>query len=192
MKIKYGDNIRLRAYRIKDLVSDIIVGTFSSIIIEKSVSYTVQEKVTTSKQVKVGIIEMINASVKLEDLIDVGTSTQTTREYNFTIERTYAESLTQDYAINFDVDLDKIPSDKVSFSISRVAIFLELEVDYSYTEEQKWDLFKGYYWVKLGDTERKNYVSRFYIGDVISFCYNDDTFGNTEIGLYKLETIKEY
>ena len=124
MKIKYGDNIILRAYRIEDLVSDIIVGTFSSIIIEKSVSYTVQEKVTTSKQVKVGITEMINASVKLEDLIDVGTSTQTTREYNFTIERTYAESLTQDYAINFDVDLDKIPSDKVSFSISRVAIFL--------------------------------------------------------------------
>lgn len=80
MKIKYGDNIRLRAYRIKDLVSDIIGGTFSSIIIEKSVSYTVQEKVTTSKQVKVGITEMINASVKLEDLIDVGTSTQTTRE----------------------------------------------------------------------------------------------------------------
>ena len=35
MKIKYCDNIILRAYRIEDLVSDIIVGTFSSIIIEK-------------------------------------------------------------------------------------------------------------------------------------------------------------
>jgi len=43
------------------------------------------------------------------------------------------------------------------------------------------------------NTEENDYVVRYYIADLITFCYNDMTFGNKTIGTYPLNVyIKEY
>ena len=101
--------------------------------------------------------------------------------------------MSSSYVIQDVIDLTQIPDDKLTYSISRVAVYLEIEIISSYTEEHKWNLFTGYSWEKLDDTEKSDYVMRYYIADLTTFCYNDMTFGSKAIGVYPLNLdIKEY
>lgn len=186
-------NIGLKAYKVEDFVSSRDVGLSSSLTITDNTSYTIKYESTTSLQVKYGIQKIINATAELKDTGNVGAETALNREYQFMIEESYSESLTKSYTIEDVIDLTQIPSDKKTYSISRVAVYLEFEILSSYTEEQKWNLFSGYYWQKLNDTVKEDYKIRYYIDDLTTFCYNDLTFGSKRMGIYPLDTnIKEY
>ena len=39
---------------------------------------------------------------------------------------------------------------------------------------------------------KKNYICRYYIADVTTLCYDDNTFGDTSMGIYRLNILKEY
>lgn len=111
-----------------------------------------------------------------------------TQEYMLSSTKRYATTLSKTFTVNKTVNFTVIPSDKKTYSISRVACYLEFSIIASYTEEQN---FLGQ-WKKIGGTEVKNYWIDYHIADVQTFCYNDNTFGNTIIGTYPLETMKVY
>lgn len=74
-----------------------------------------------------------------------------------------------------------------TFRVSKVACYLEVNVEESYEEKEWW-----WNWWKIDNTISKNYSVEYYIADLITFVYNDNTFGNTEIGTYDIKTIKNY
>lgn len=100
----------------------------------------------------------------------------------------YGKTFEKTYKITSQINTNVIPSDKKTFSLSRVSCSLECEVKSSYIEEQ--GLFGK--WNKLNSTVKENYIYRYYIADVTTFCYNDNTFGDTSTGIYKLNILKEY
>ena len=89
-----------------------------------------------------------------------------------------------DNKINFQYNIFFI----IFWNFERVSYFLDCEVKSSYIEEQ--GLFGK--WNKLNSTVKENYICRYYIADVTTFCYNDNTFGDTSMGIYKLNILKEY
>lgn len=185
--------ISLKAYKVQDFVSMRDKGLSSSLTIKDATSYTINSNISAGAQIKYGIVDMIQAIVNIDDIGSVGTNTTLTSEYSFMYNLSYSKTLTNDYEIQDVIDLTQIPDDKLAYSISRVAVYLEMEINYSYTEEQKWSLKNGYYWVSLDDTYNGNYTVRYYIADLTTFCYNDMTFGSKMIGLYPLNVdIKEY
>lgn len=185
--INYGQ-IRLVTAEIEQFISPRSVEAFKDIQFEETTSYTIVNQVSASAKVKIGIIDMVNATVKLEDIASVGTNTSTTTEYEFAIQAFYGKTFEKTYKVSSKINTNVIPSDKKTFSLSRVACYLECEIISSYTEEQ--DLFKK--WNKLSNTIKSNYICRYYIADVTTFCYNDNTFGDTSMGIYKLNILQEY
>lgn len=185
--VEIGD-VRLKAGIVEDFIPSTAVGTYTDMSIVESASYSITNELTSTEQVKVGIVDMVSAMVNLEDCGNAGTSTTMTQEYMLSSTKRYATTLSKTFTVNKTVNFTVIPSDKKTYSISRVACYLEFSIIASYTEEQN---FLGQ-WKKIGGTEVKNYWIDYYIADVQTFCYNDNTFGNTIIGTYPLETMKVY
>lgn len=182
------DDVRLKAGIVEDFIPSTAVGTYSDMSTVESTSYSITNELTSTEQVKVGIVDMVSAMVNLEDYGKVGSSTTMTKEYTFSSTKRYATTLSKTFTVNKTVDFTTIPSDKKTYSISRVACYLEFLVKYSYTEEQ--NIFGK--WKKINNTQKNDYMIDYYIADVQTFCYNDNTFGNTIIGTYPLETMKVY
>lgn len=182
------ENVKLIAGIIEDFIPSTAVGTYTDMSIVESTTYSVTNEITSSVEVKVGVVEMTSAMVNLEDIGSVGTNTSMTKEYKLASTNTYATTLSKTFTVNKTVNLSAIPSDKISFSISRVACYLQFDVKASYTEEQN---FFGK-WGKISNTIREKYFLRYYIADIQTFCYNDNTFGNTIIGTFPLQDIKAY
>lgn len=185
--VEIGD-VRLKAEIVENFIPSTAVGTYSDMSIVESTSYSITNELTSTEQVKVGIVDMVSAMVNLEDYGNVGTSTTMTQEYMLSSTKRYATTLSKTFTVNKTVDFTIIPSDKKTYSISRVACYLEFSIIASYTEEQ--DIFK--HWNKINSTVKEGYVIEYHIADVQTFCYNDSTFGNTIIGTYPLETMKVY
>lgn len=182
------DDVRLKAGIVEDFIPSTAVGTYSDMSTVESTSYSITNELTSTEQVKVGIVDMVSAMVNLEDYGKVGSSTTMTKEYTFSSTKRYATTLSKTFTVNKTVDFTTIPSDKKTYSISRVACYLEFLIKYSYTEEQ--NIFGK--WKKINNTQKNDYMIDYYIADVQTFCYNDNTFGNTIIGTYPLETMKVY
>lgn len=181
------NNVKLNAYRMEDLIPSKSVGLASETKVTTTSSYTVVNQIISSAKVKVGTCDEIKAVVNLEDVGSVGTKTSFTTEYTFAIEKTFSESLYKSLTIEDTLDYTTIPSDKKTFSVSRVACVLEFDIASTYTEEQNmWGK-----WKVLASTKVENFKIRFYIADVICYCYNDNTFGDTKMGVYPLSVIKE-
>ena len=185
--VNYGQ-IKLLTAEIEQFISSRSVEAFKDIKFEETTSYTIINQVSASVKTKIGIVDMVNATLKFEDIATVGTNTNETKEYEFAIQTFYGKTFEKTYKITSQINTNVIPSDKKTFSLSRVSCFLECEVKSSYTEEQ--NLFGK--WSKLNSTVKENYICRYYIADVTTFCYNDNTFGDTSMGIYKLNILKEY
>lgn len=138
-------------------------------------------------QVKVGIEQMTSAAVEMKKIASVSTSTKITQEYTIGAESRYSEYLSEETRLQETLALENIPSDKKTYSYSKVAIFLEFNIKSSSTQEKYW-----WGWKSLSDTKKSDYVIRYYIFDVITFCYNDNTFGDTKMGIYNLSLEKIY
>lgn len=180
-------SINLSAYIVEEFIPSKSVGLASSTTVTSTKTYTIVDQIISREEVKVGICDEISSIVKLEDYGSVGTNTSTTTEYTFAIEKTYSESLYKSLEVTDVLDYTTIPDDKKTFSVSRVACYLEFNISKSCTQEQKlWG------WRDLSDTVKTNYHIRYYLADVICYCYNDNTFGDTKMGVYPLTTIKNY
>ena len=180
--------ISLKAYKLEDFIPSKSVGLAETTKVTSSKSYQVVNEITATLQVKVGTIEEIEAVVNLDDGSSVGANTTLTTEYKFALENTYSESLSKTFTVEDVLNYSTIPSDKKTFSVSRVVCCLEFEIDKTYTEEQ--NIFGK--WNMLSNTEKKDFIIRYYIADVICYCYNDNTFGDTAMGVYPLTVMKEY
>ena len=184
--IEFGD-ISIKAYRIEDIVPEMIIGQTTNVNFTTKESYSIVDEVTSSCQIKIGLEQMVEAAVDTKDVGSVGTSTKYNQEYNFALECMYSEALTQETLISQQIDFEQMPDDKRSVSYSRVAIFIEFEIKSSYTKEHKL-----YGWTKLSNTEKNDYTMRYYIKTVNSYCYNDNTFGDVN-HLYQLNyTLKSF
>ena len=180
--------VTLNAYRMEDLIPSKSVGLASETKVTTTSTYTVINQIISSAKVKVGTCDEIKAVVNLEDIGNVGTNTSLTTEYTFAIEQTFAETLYKSLTVEDTLDYTTIPSDKKTFSVSRVACVLEFDIASTYTEEQ--NMFGK--WNAINSTRVENFKIRYYIADVICYCYNDNTFGDTKMGVYPLKVIKEY
>ncbi len=180
--------VTLNAYRMEDLIPSKSVGYASQTKVTTTSSYTVLNKIISNAKVKVGTCEQIQAVVNLKDTGNVGANTSYTNEYEFAIEKTFAETLFKSLTVEDTLDYTTIPSDKKTFSVSRVACVLEFDIASTYTEEQ--NMFGK--WNAIGSTRVNDFKIRYYIADVICYCYNDNTFGDTKMGVYPLSVIKEF
>lgn len=182
------NGVTMEAYKVEDYVPSKSVGYPSETKVTTEQSYTIIDRVTASLQVKVGTCQEIEAAAKLGDIGKVGANASDAREYIFGIERMYSEELSKNFKVEDTLDYTTIPSDKKTFSVSRVSCCLVFDIASTYTEEQ--NIRKQ--WKKIASTEKTNFKVRYYIADVICYCYNDGTFGDTKMGVYKLTTMKNY
>lgn len=172
--ISYGD-FRLVASEIEKITSTYQVGILQNpLTITDTTTYQVINSVSTTKEVKVGITQMAEATVKLFDVASVGTSTQMTTEFSLSQTKYYSETVSKTREIIQSFDLDKIASGKTAFSVSRMGIYYELDVKKSCTQ---WE-FLG--WHDYSDTLVTSYKVRYYLFDIITFAYSDGTFGTKD------------
>lgn len=187
--VEFGTQMKLKTKEIERLTDTYAYGTVKNITLSKSKSYNVINEITISNKIKVGIAKMISAGFNFLDIANYGTETNFTTEYDFRLSKVYSESLTENYAVSVDLDLSNLLPGKLTFSLSRIALIIEIPLLKSYTEENK--MFQG--WKRLENTLEENYFASYYIEDICTFAYNDNTFGNKPIGEYSIDnTIKNY
>ena len=184
--VKFGKT-ELKCYEIEPLTDTYAIGTIDSLNFKQNFTYNVKNQYTLTAQTSVGIKEIASTAIKFEDTSNIVLSTEYTTSYQIGAEIMYSTNLTKSYEISGSYNLNSIPNDKKAFRVSKVACYLEANVEESYEEKEWW-----WNWWKIDNTISKNYSVDYYITDLITFVYNDNTFGNTEIGTYDIKTIKNY
>lgn len=184
--VKFG-NISLNCYETEKITDNFLVGTIKELKFEHDFTYSTTNETTVSIQTSVGIKDMISTTLKFEDSSSVGTNTELTTAYDFGYSVSYGVNIQKNYSILGSYDINQIPSDKLTFRVSKVSCYLEVEIEESHEEKEWW-----WKWWTIEGSCKSNYTLRYYIDDLITFVYNDGTFGNNKVGLYKLQTIKKY
>lgn len=184
--IEYGD-IGMLCYEIEKLTPTYTVGLNNSLDITTTTSYEVVNQITATAQISVGIQQMASAGVSIEGIGNVGSSNTLTTEYDFSVSTTFSESLSYSYEIETSINLSNIPNDKLTYRVSRVAVYLKFHVNSSYVEEHFW----GKWWPQKSG-KLTDYDIYYYIADLETFVYNDNTFGDAVVGTYDLSVLKIY
>lgn len=184
--VRFGE-VKLKSYELEVLTDTYAVGTINSLNFKQNYTYNVQNQYILTAQTTIGVKEIASAAIEFDDTGNIGTSTELTSSYQIGAETRYSTNLTKNYEISGSYNLNSIPNDKKTFRVSKVACYLDVKVEESYEEKEWW-----WNWWKIEGTVCTNYSIQYYIADLITFVYNDLTFGNTEIGTYNITTIKNY
>ena len=167
-------------------------GTLLSLKDTEYKQYYVEKEVMVSNKVKVGLTQMFEAAVNVSEIVKVGASTSWTVENETTYSCKYTKSQLTSTTREVTYNVSNFPSDKTTFRFSTVGIFIEFDVKQSYTEENRLNFF-SYKWTAISNTKVTNYKISYCIDSVFTTVYNDNTFGNLDSGIFKLDsTIKEY
>ncbi len=185
-KIKFGD-INLTCLETEKITDNYGVGTLKNLTFEKDFTYSTTNEYTLSVQTNIGIKDIASQALKFEDIGSFGNNFELTTSYELGVSTRYGVNIQKNYTIDGAYDLTEIPSDKLTFRVSKVSCFLEAKITESYEEKEWW-----WNWWRIDGTTKTNYYIYYYIDDLITFVYNDDTFGTNSMGLYKLQTIKSY
>ncbi len=184
--VKFGKTT-LKCFEVEKITDTYAVGTINSLTFNQDYTYQVTNEYILSANTSVGVKEIISAAAEFKDVANIGTSRELTTAYTIGGQVKYATNLTKNYTLSGSYDLSTIPNDKKTFSVSKVSACLEVNVVESYEEKEWW-----WNWWKVDGTYHTDYVVYFFIADLITFVYNDSTFGNTQIGTYDLKVLKEY
>lgn len=178
--IKIG-KIQLVAKEVERITTPVLVGDDLSLIMEEVYSYILVNQITLTMSSEITVQTMIDAAVNLKGLADVRVNENYTQKFRLGFDSMYSETLEQAYRITVEKNLSAIPHDKIRYNIGRVAIFLQFEIIESYISELWW-----WNWHVQNDTIISNYYANFFIDDLVTFVYNDKTFGNSISGIYPL------
>lgn len=77
--VNYGQ-IKLLTAEIEQFISSRSVEAFKDIKFEETTSYTIINQVSASVKTKIGVVDMVSATLKFEDIATVGTNTNETKE----------------------------------------------------------------------------------------------------------------
>lgn len=136
-----------------------------------------------------GTSSIIKASINFGNLASVGAENGNTVQVTVGEEVSYWEETLTTNTVSYSLNLANVLPNKTTVRYSKVACYIEAKISESYTEEQ--GMFGN--WYKLNDTKKSNYYARYYIGDLCTFVYNDNTFGDQTIGEYLANgTVKTY
>lgn len=145
-----------------------------------------------SEKIKIGLTQMFEAAVQATEIVNVGTSVSWTVENETAYSYKYTKSKLTSTTREVTYNVSNFPSDKTTFRFSTVGIFIEFDVINSYTEENRLSFF-SYKWTPLSNTKVSDYKISYCIDSVFTTVFNDNTFGNLDSGIYKLNSaIKEY
>lgn len=178
--VEFGDEISIKTKEVETYTNTCSVGALNGLSITNTVSHCVGQKISTSVQCSIGFSRIIKAVLNFLDFASFGAETGTTIEATIGSETSYWEETITTTSVTYSFDLDNLLDGKTTVRCSKVACFLEAEISKSYTEEQ--GIFGQ--WYKVSGTTNQNYIARYYIGDIMTFVYNDNTFGDTIIGEY--------
>ncbi len=185
--IEYG-SVNLVVRNIEDITRKYVVGDVSSISETVGTCKKIKNEFSFNTGVKLKFLDEISASVQIK-IVNIGAKKSLEREYSFNFGYTYTYELEEQNVINVEYDVNNIPSDKKSFTISNVGLFFEIEIKKMYTERRV-GFFGIYRWEKDSvEKLEENAMVRYCVDSVITKVYNDNTFGNTVSGVYKLNKI---
>lgn len=160
----------------------------SDLTITNSTSHAIGSKVSVSVSTNVGFSSIIKAKLDLLSIVQIGAEEGMTVQTTIGTETSYWTETITTSTVSYTLNLNNLLPSKATVRYSKVACYVEAYISESYTEEQVM-----WWWQRVSGTSRANYYACYYIGDLCTFVYNDNTFGDTVIGEYLVnDTIKEY
>lgn len=184
--IKFG-KIELDCQEIVPITDNYFVGDNKSLTINSGTNYSLTNEITSSKQTTLGVKYSIESGVKLED-INLSNNIELTNQYQIYKSYRYTDALQKSEEVITEKDLNKLCDDKTTYRVSKIAINLKFNIEHSYLEEDFW----GKWWEQSNNINIVDYEISYHLFDIVTFVYNDNTFGNKIVGNYHLTTIKEY
>lgn len=187
--VKYGD-VRLKTGEVEKFTESTSYGALQNLEITNKYSHEIGKKTSFSEKISIGHSKIIKAGFTFGNGATVGAEDGKTIKGEFGIETSYWETDITSVEITQNLNLDNLIDGRKMFRYSKVACFVEADIQESYTEEQ--NMFGK--WGRVGGTTNKNYKARYYVSDMNVFVYpTQKTFGDKVIGEYELdEIIKKY
>lgn len=186
--VKFSDEISLKTKEIETYTNNCSVGSLSNLTITNSTSHAIGSKVSVSVSTNVGFSSIIKAKLDLLSIVQIGAEEGMTVQTTIGTETSYWTETITTSTVSYTLNLNNLLPSKDTVRYSKVACYVEAYISESYTEEQVM-----WWWQRVSGTSRANYYACYYIGDLCTFVYNDNTFGDTVIGEYLVnDTIKEY
>lgn len=187
--VHFSDEIVFKIKEIETFTNSCSVGSVKDITITNNTKYLTGNKVGLTVKCHVAIEKLIKASLDLDDISNIGAESGVTVKTSLGAETYYWSEKISSTTVSYDLNLENILPYKIYFRYSKVACFIEAKILESYTLEQ--GMFGN--WYRVANTTNKNYYARYFLADMCTFVYNDDTFGDKVIGEYSLnEIIKNY
>lgn len=187
--VEFADDFLMMTKEVEKFTDNYSVGSIFDVSLTQTYQHNIGEKISLTVSAQLATSKIIKAALLTGDTSKVGAEEGMTVKTSFEESYSYWEESITTSAINVKLNLPNMLEGKTTFRFSKVACFVKAKIKASYTEEQGIDRK----WRKVKNTTISNYYASYYLDDLCTFVYNDNTFGDKTIGEYITNgTIKVY